>query len=256
MKVRGLRWPFLLLLWMLCSSRKASWISLSPFLGSWGSDFPTQSNKNSFVLDLNHSSPLIFRSAFAVWCNRGKTYWLLQSKAGCFESPGSKIQCFWTSTTCSLPKTPPNPMHHERWYDHLWHEKWVVVTRGYSDNSKLPTWHDSLFECLSGMLPCIKNVVLVSVLLLDAGRGLCQGEICSHGEASTVCSLSEHDGKCTSLFNIFTECKSVKPLMVCHLDGNCSPFRGRQVKHRACVFWVLMWKIFSLLGDYCHIYMQ
>lgn len=130
------------------------------------------------------------------------------------------------------------------------------ITRGYSDNSKLPTWHDSLFGCLSGMLPCIKNVVLVSVLLLDAGRGLCQGEICSHGEASTVCSLSEHDGKCTSLFNIFTECKSVKPLMVCHLDGNCSPFRGRQVKHRACVFWVLMWKIFSLLGDYCHIYMQ
>lgn len=142
MKVRGLSWPFLLLLWMLCSSRKAGWISLSRFLGSWGSDFPTQSNKNSFVLDLNHSSPLIFRSAFAVWCNRGKTYWLLQSKAGCFESPGSKIQCFWTSTTCSLPKTPPNPMHHERWYDHLWHEKW----------GELPEATQIILNCPHGMI--------------------------------------------------------------------------------------------------------
>lgn len=147
-------------------------------------------------------------------------------------------------------------MHHEGWYDHLWHEKWGVVTRGYSDNSKLPTWHDFPFQSLLGMLPCIKNMVLVFVLLLAAGRRWCQGEICSCREASTACSLSEHDGKCTSLFSIFTECKSVKPLMVCHLDGNCSLFRGRQVKCRACVFWVLMWKIFSLLGDYCHIYVQ
>lgn len=121
-------------------------------------------------------------------------------------------------------------MHHEGWYDHLWHKKWGVVTRGYSDNSKLPTWHNFPFGSLLGMLPLMKNVVLVSVLLLDAGRRWCQGEICSHSEASTACSLSEHDGKCTSLFSIFTECKSVKPLMVCHLDGNCSPFRGRQVK--------------------------
>lgn len=147
-------------------------------------------------------------------------------------------------------------MHYEGWYDHLWHEKWGVVTRGYSDNSKLSTWHDFPFQSLLGMLPCIKNMVLVFVLLLAAGRRWCQGEICSCREASTACSLSEHDGKCTSLFSIFTECKSVKPLMVCHLDGNCSLFRGRQVKCRACVFWVLMWKIFSLLGDYCHIYVQ
>lgn len=188
---------------------------------------------------------------FAVWCNRGKTYWLLQSKAGCFESPNKKYNVLEQVLPLHFQE---HHQIHEGWYDHLWREKQGVVTRGYSDNSKLPTWNDSPFGSLSGMLPCIKNVVLVS--LLDAGRRWCQREICSHSEASTACSLSEHDGKCTSLFSIFTECKSVKPLMVCHLDGNCSPLRGRQVKLRACVFWVLMWKIFSLLGDYCRIYVQ
>lgn len=163
-------------------------------------------------------------------------------KSWLFWISKSKIQCSWTSTARSLPRTPPNPMHPEGWCDHLWHEKWGVVTRGYSGISKLPTCHDSPFRFLSGILPGIKNVVLVLLLFLAVGRGWCQGEICSHSEASTACSLSEYDGKCTSLFSIFTECKSVKPLMVCHLDGNCSLFRGRQVKLRACVFWVLMWK--------------
>lgn len=136
-----------------------------------------------------------------------------------------------------------------------------MTTRGYSANSELLTQHRCPFGCLLGMLPRVRNVVLVSVPLPEADRGLCQGEICSHSEASTACSLSERDGKCTSLFSVFTKCKSVKPLMVCHLDGNCSSFRGRQVKRRACgcsLFWVLlqvlMWKTFSLSGDYCHIY--
>lgn len=125
-------------------------------------------------------------------------------------------------------------MHRRGWYDHIWHEKQGATTRGYSAISELLTQYHCPLRHLLGMLLYIRNVVLVSVPVPEAVGGLCQGEICSHSEASTACSLSEHDGKCTSLFSSFTKCQSVKPLMVCHLDGNCSPFRGRQVKHRAC----------------------
>lgn len=118
-------------------------------------------------------------------------------------------------------------------------------------------------DCLWGLVQCSRSAVAVSALLLKAGGRSCQGEICSLGKTSTACSLSEQGGKGTSLFSIFTKCKSVKPLMACHLDGNCSPFRGRQVKGRACgcslfffffLLQVLMWKAFRLSGDYCHIY--
>lgn len=121
-------------------------------------------------------------------------------------------------------------MHRGGRYDHVCHEKQGVTTSGYSANSAWLMRHQCPLGGLLGILPRRRNAVPVSVPLLELGGGSCQGEICSHVEASTACSLSEHDGKCTSLFSVFTKCKSVKPLMVCHLDGNCSPFRGRQVK--------------------------
>lgn len=108
-----------------------------------------------------------------------------------------------------------------------------VTARGYSANSASLIRHHCPLGGLWEMLPRGRNMVPVSVPLPEAGGGLCQGEICSHSEASTACSLSEHDGKCTSFFSVFTKCKSVKPLMICHLDGKCSPFMGRQVKCRA-----------------------
>lgn len=234
MKLRGPSRLLLLVVWMLYSSWEAGWIWPSPFLSSWGGDSPTQSNKNSFVLDLNHSSPLIFRSAS---CS------LMQSWQNLLAA-SVKSRLFWTSgikntmiLNTHYTSTSRNPTKSYTLWGMIWtHLTWEqgMTTRGYSANSELLTRHHRPLGCLSGMLPCVRNVVLVSVPLPEAGGGSCQGEVCSHSEASTACSLSEHDGKCASLFSIFTKCKSVKPLMVCHLDGNCSPFRGRQVKRRAC----------------------
>lgn len=206
---------------------------------------PPQSNKTSFVLDLNHSSPFFSRSAS---CS------LMQSRQRFLAAAAHAVKSMLFSASGIKNTTLPN-------------------TR-YLPTSRNTTECYTPLRVMTGRSHPRQGVTAFGdwcsaaearLLSRPAPGGWRQvmprGNLLSPGKASTACSLSEQGGKGTSLFSIFTKCKSVKPLMACHLDGNCSPFRGRQVKGRACgcspLFFfflqVLMWKAFSLSGDYCHI---
>lgn len=161
----------------------------------------------------------------------------MQSQQGLLPAAVNRAKSVLFSTSQPQTSALPDMCYQEphealctpgpRWCGHTWHKKqgrWLEAVRLAPHYSHSPRgWHGTAEMWFAACVP-----------LLDAGSRSCQGEICSLGDASTACSLSERDGKGPSLFSVFTKCKSVKPLMACHLDGNCSPVRGRQVTSRAC----------------------